>query len=278
MTTKKKAAKKKAAKKRPAKNVKVPADIRRAIRAAEKKALVKSTRYRGWTARTARRGGRWWSAAGRSVRGVKEAIPAGATYETRAKALEAVKKKIDRLDKKKKNPPPARSTKSIPSTALKRAPVNLDGDDLAELGSVLEVETDGATLVWARGRATLAWSPKAKALVIIEGAKRTKAPKVHWAGGGDPQVAAARRSFERFADRDANKAATLEVSPRGPWRSVGPVKRIDYHSDKWGRRREYTHKSGPGVRLYLKGSWSKTPRLWVMKGGRMTVTPRGIVN
>ncbi len=171
---------------------------------------------------------------------------------------------------RRRNASPKRSTQRLPTTTLKNAPARLDDSDLAELGSVLELETDHASIAWPRGKAVLAWSPKAKSLVIVEGGKRSTT--------NTAKRTRARGAFERWAARDASKTATVDVNPRGAWKRVGNVRRIDYHSNKWGRRAEYTHKSGPGVRLYMKGSWDNPPRLWVLKGGRMTVTRRGIVN
>ena len=163
-----------------------------------------------------------------------------------------------------------RSSRVFPSRVIKRAPAGkLDGATLAELGDALEVEIDGYRITWPKGQATLAWSPDRKALVILQGGRR-----------GKPQPPASgreSRAFERWSDRDARREATIDIRPRGSWRSIGSVRRIDYHSDKWGARREYTHKTGSGVRLYRYGAATKPPWIWVIKGGRLTVTARGIV-
>ncbi len=237
-------------------------------------------RYRGWTVvivkatATNRRTGSVkgkWNAAGTPPKKGTTGMVQSYGHESRAEAAKSIRQEIAKKTKpRRRNASPKRSTQRLPTTSLKTAPARLDNADLAELGSVLELETEHATIAWPRDKAILAWSPKAKALVIVEGGKRTTS--------NTAKRGRARGAFERFADRDATKTSTVDVNPRGAWKRVGNIRRIDYHSNKWNRRAEYTHKSGPGVRLYMKGSWDNPPRLWVLKGGRMTVTPRGIVN
>lgn len=212
----------------------------------------------------------------RRADGSGRALPFGAQQKI-DRAVEAKLRELGKAEgmrvanrqRKTKRTPAARFPDS---TTLKRAPANLDGDDLAELGAALEVETDAALLTWGQGKASLLWTPESRALVIIEGGKRTRT--------GTPKPGRARATFERWAGRGATHAESLDVSPRGPWKRVGTVRRIDYHSDKKGQRRGvgYTHKTGRNVRLYLKGSLSSLPRVWVIKGGRLTVTARGIIN
>lgn len=159
----------------------------------------------------------------------------------------------------------------FPSRVIKRSPVgDLDDATLAELGDALEIEINGYQIMWPKGQATLAWSPAHRALVILQGGRRGKPQPV----GVSSRPS---RAFERWADRDAKREATIEIKPRGAWRSLGTVKRIDYQSSKWGGSAEYTHKTGSGVRLYRFGAATKPPWVWVIKGGRLTVTARGIV-
>lgn len=161
----------------------------------------------------------------------------------------------------------------IPTRPLRRSPVGCVEDlDAALLGCVLEVEADGYIIRWPKGSAPLAWSPSKKALVVLEQA--TKGPK----HSGDEVPAAVRRSYEDFNDRNATFERTYDIPTRSQaWVSCGHVQRVDYYSTKWGAKREYTHKTGPRVRLYRYGAKTKAPWLWVITGGRMTVTARGIV-
>lgn len=248
-----------------------------------RKRKTNPAKHRGWTVvvvkatASSRRTGSVkgkWNAVGTPPKKGTTGMVQSYGHDSREDAVKALHREIAKKTRaskpKRRNASPQRSTNRLPTTSLKSAPVRLDDIELAELGSVLEIETDQATIAWPRGKAVLAWSPKAKSLVVVEGGKRTTA--------NTAKRGRARGAYERFADRDASKTATVDVNPRGAWKRVGNVSRIDYHSNKWNRRAEYTHKSGPGVRLYMKGSWDNPPRLWVLKGGRMTVTRRGIVN
>ena len=156
---------------------------------------------------------------------------------------------------------------------LKSPPVDLEGVHGAELGHVLELELGGHVIRFPSRKVPMVWIPEKKCLVLIEGAKR-----------GRPRKAAtsdkARKAFEAWADREADSERDLEFSsPRGArWYALGPCKRIDYRSDKWGRTDEYTHTHGKGVRLYRYGSKSPKNSVYVLKGGRLRVSERGILN
>ena len=67
------------------------------------------------------------------------------------------------------------STPSLPGHALQASPVgSLDGLAVAELGTVLEIETDGHVVRFPANRYPLLWSPEKKTLLVQEGAKRGK--------------------------------------------------------------------------------------------------------
>lgn len=167
------------------------------------------------------------------------------------------------------------AAQTLPSRVLKASPVgSLDGLEVAELGTILEVEAAGFVVRWTPRRYPLLWSPQKKLLLVQEGAKRGK--KADPRPGG-----AALAAFEAFADRGASyeRADTFPTVRGARWRVIGAVFRIDYTSDKWGRQSvEYTHTSGRGVRLYRYGAPRKPPWVWAIRGGRMTVTARGIVH
>ena len=163
----------------------------------------------------------------------------------------------------------------LPSHVLKASPVgSLDGIAVAELGTVLEIETDGHVVRFPANRYPLLWSPERKVLLVQEGAKRGRKSPLESEG---PAVTA----FERWADRDAayERDDTFPTVRGAKWRAIGKVQRIDYMSDKYGRQAVgYTHESGSGVRLYRYGAATKSPWVWAVKGGRMNVTARGIVH
>lgn len=157
-------------------------------------------------------------------------------------------------------------------TSITRSPVgSLASIEAAELGFALEVEIDGHVVKFPKGKHPLLWWPEKKALLIYDGIRRGRK-------GRDVEHGEATRAFERWADRDAKHERTDTLPDRGLWRGYGAAVRIDYASDKWKRKDEYTHAFGPGVRLYRYGGVKVPPWLWVLKGGKMTVTDRGIEN
>lgn len=175
---------------------------------------------------------------------------------------------LRRKKDKEQNPP----APTLPSRVMKRSPVGeIDDMDAAELGSMLELEVNGHEIVWHRGEAALVWSPDKRTLFILEGGRRRKAKQLETGSR-------AARAFERWAGRGAKREGAVDIDPRGRWRSFGSVRRIDYTSDKRGRRGvDYTHSTGRGVRLYRLGSATQPPWVWAIKGGRLSVTTRGIV-
>jgi hypothetical protein len=179
---------------------------------------------------------------------------------------------------------------------LKRAPVGMDGAIGAEIGKLIELQLPG--LVWKpRGvskRPRLIWFPEQKALGFFTweaGEKTGEMPE--WLRvrpstrefdylDESRDVGPAVRAFEAFMDRGAKQTARTYDFPfrsTRAWYSVDKVRRIDYWSDKFRAEREYTHESGPGVRLYVYGSPRRFgPAFWLVHGGKMNVTARGIIN
>lgn len=153
---------------------------------------------------------------------------------------------------------------------LARPPVmSLDSIEAAELGFALELELHEHIVKFPKGKHPLLWWPESKSLLIYDGIRRGRK-------GRDVAHGEATRAFEMWAGRDAKHERTDTMPVRGKWRAYGAVLRIDYASDKWTRKDEYTHTFGPGVRLYRYGGAKVPPWLWVLKGGEMTVTERGI--
>jgi len=170
---------------------------------------------------------------------------------------------------------------------VKRGPISLDGDVLVELGRVLEVEFGGDILVRPvkPTRPKLYWSAAKRALVFFTGVKdRGRGSRSGLDGLLETKPGRkAAALFERWSQREAAGGRTLDVGVADKWmRFTSPPIRIDYWSDKWGDKSGYTHDLGKSVRAWLQvsrnfGSKSRSQEVWVLRGGRLTVTERGIV-
>lgn len=152
---------------------------------------------------------------------------------------------------------------------LKRAPVNLDGRDVGEFGRALDVEAGGLRLTF-KPRLPFYWEPRSKSLVIFQGGGRTKN---RVPGDVDP---ATERAFRAFMGRNPDREYQRTMPPvsGGVWRKAN-AERFDYWSDKFGDPENYTHGFTSNVSLY-RGGGSKPPWIWVLRGGRLRVTKRGI--
>ncbi len=177
---------------------------------------------------------------------------------------------------------------------MKRPPATMNNAVGAEIGKVLELSLPDLEVKFTKSKPALIWFPKQKALgffMWVPGEKTHAKPdwlKVRPSARQFENleevadVAPAVRAFEAFHGRNADdEARTYEFpfrSTRG-WYSINRVVRIDYWSDKFRASREYTHRHGAGVRLYIYGSPRKEgPSFWLIRGGALTVTQRGIIN
>ena len=168
---------------------------------------------------------------------------------------------------------------------LSKAPIQLANQVAADLGSVLELEV-GDSVVKFRKKPRLFWFPEKKALafIVTDGKPRWLNPKSSKKTLNDIEArfntTAVQRAYSKFMGRESNSAYTIRFPKRkGEWFNAGAVRRLDYKSDKFGKSQEYTHGHGSGVRLYTnKPKSGRGPELWVIKGGRLTVTERGIIN
>lgn len=152
---------------------------------------------------------------------------------------------------------------------VKRAPTGTQ-HEVADLGSVLEVEFGGVVYRWKRGECRLLWEPRTSALLWFDAHGKTiETPE-------DVDLAAAQSAYERFKDQEARKVDSKKYPVKGQWLSFGRANRIDYHSNKWGDNASYTHKLGRKVILYRQGPASG-PWLFVLRGGRLRCTARGLV-
>lgn len=143
----------------------------------------------------------------------------------------------------------------------------------ADLGRVLEVcvelpNGEHALTSWKRNFPRLLWSPSTRSLVWVHG----RAPTARRKGATRSDGAA--RVFGAWAQREATSTSTLKI-PACKLKLQGRAVYIVYKSDKWGpkggKTKNYQHDFGPSVKTYHCGS------VWAVRGGRLTVTERGIV-
>lgn len=158
---------------------------------------------------------------------------------------------------------------------LKRAPVkNLDDACVALLGSALEVELSGVVLRFDEIEAPFFWHPETKSVLWIDApCRKLKAKQL-----SEKRTLQAKIDYEEWADRKSTKWESwrCSVSKSSHWYSCGKARRFDYKSDKWNKKQEYTHELGKGVCLYFLGSSSMQKGLWLLRGGKLRVTSRGI--
>lgn len=148
---------------------------------------------------------------------------------------------------------------------LAKGPMPHEGFEVEQLGEVLEVESEGKVVRSNRGTPLL-WSPKHKALLWVEGGRKSsKRPATRSSA-----------SFEAFNGRAPNVEYQIEGPTSGKWYRVGAADRTDYWSDKFGKSDEYTHDHGSmRPSLYCYGTASG-PKLWCIRGGKLRITERGI--
>lgn len=153
---------------------------------------------------------------------------------------------------------------------------SLDGAVAIQLGKVIELVVGGRLV--KTGRAPLLWFPQWKSLVFFEGV-RASSPSSSKLAALEESTRITRQmsAFEKWARREAKQSREMTF-PAGArkWLAIGRAERIDYWSDKKGSKHEYTHDFGQSVRGYILQRGRKTA-MWVIRGGRMTVTERGIV-
>jgi len=154
---------------------------------------------------------------------------------------------------------------------IKKAPVKVDDRTAAKLGSVLEVDTGKIRIKWRKGTAPLLWMPQVKTLAWFQGVPK---PKKIRASAYGPTA----RAFEAFSGRKVRYARTIEMreTKAAKWISFGAAVKIDYATNKKGRKAQYTHDLGRGVTLARYGG-DKPPWLWILRGGKLNVTSRGIL-
>lgn len=159
--------------------------------------------------------------------------------------------------------------RSLPQRPLRRSPLGLlDGVVFTELGDALCIETATWRVSWAR-RYPLVWCPHRRALIVLE-LPKGRTERV----GRDDVPADARRAFQRWTGHDVTWRRRTDIPTRGSWSSLGRATKVDYRSDREGPMTEYTHDTK--AMAYRFGTRRNT-YLWVLRGGGLNVTTRGIV-
>ncbi len=162
---------------------------------------------------------------------------------------------------------------------MKRAPISTSAlADTAECGTLLDIRYASAGeqfIVSPRGRAAplLQWSQPASALVVWFGLKM---PRPRPASSPDASASAA---YERWTDYERAASTEREFTTpalTGSWRSLGRAVAIGYRSDKFsdkGKPVAYDHAFTSKVRVYALGA---SKQLYVLRGGSLRLTRRGI--
>ena len=151
-----------------------------------------------------------------------------------------------------------------------RAPVNLADLQVASfLGNVVSLRWDTADGYREEFKATkpiqLLWAPEADCAFFFARETRTRP-------GQDIDDRKARSVVERGTGRKAGKTSTIVVPElkKAPWKKVGKGHSIVYRSNRAGPMEKHEHDLGPTVSVYVMGS------LWVIRGGKLRVTSRGL--
>lgn len=211
------------------------------------------------------------------------------TYAKKNPSPKRAKKKTSTKTAKRKA-----SKKSAKAIKLNRPKVMPHPGPCAWLGSTLELSFDprqhnpswtkngekGRT-IWDGGRRNwmCLWSPKYKAVVVVprpRGLKggpgsRARKGKVVRDGGGA-------NLFEKFAARAAEGTQEIEIDACAI-KKLGDGVHIVYRSDKWSESRtttDYIHDFKKGVQIYC-GPTIEKPELFIIFGGKLTLTERGLV-
>jgi hypothetical protein len=146
------------------------------------------------------------------------------------------------------------------------------GGTLSEHGRVVELRVELAdgrieSHTWRSGEPLLLWSPKARALVFVHGARVPRATR-----GNVPRDDGAAATWERFHGKQATGVRELEI-PSARLAELGRGLIVAYRGPRWGGR-VAEHKLGRNVRVW-SGSVDAR-RVYVLTGGSLRMTARGI--
>ena len=150
-----------------------------------------------------------------------------------------------------------------------------DPGPCAWLGDVLEIEWIEVLgrMKYDSGKFTsedgwmMLWSPRLKAVICM--------PKTSMEPSEDSDESTS-SIVKRWGKRDPKGSAYCSI-PAAELTEVGKAKHIIYRSDKWneGTFHDYIHDFQEGVRCFTDNL--EIPNLFVLCGGRLTVTERGLI-
>jgi len=111
------------------------------------------------------------------------------------------------------------------------------------------------------------WSPRLGAVICIpQGLMESS----------DDEDSDSAAIVKRWNKRSPKGSGYMEI-PRSKLNELGKAKHIIYRSDKWnpGTFHDYIHEFQEGVRCFVDNP--KKPKMFVICGGRLTVTERGLI-
>ncbi len=146
-----------------------------------------------------------------------------------------------------------------------RAPLPLKDATFADLDAkVIEVEAGDELHKWRPGP-TMLWSPESQALVMMEGVKLGRSTRNPDARSEDARG--------RFSGRESDKVRSGRI-PDFKWQKMGPVRALTYRFN--GNKTAWEHPFSRPPTLH-RGDGPGGVRMWVVRGGGLRLTRRGIM-
>lgn len=151
-----------------------------------------------------------------------------------------------------------------------RKPLPASTRELTLLGQLLDVVVAGpdqAFKVRPHGRTDLLWSEHHRALVFVPG-RTFELDQVE-----DLRGSVSAKVYERWSVHEADRAGRGTIADRSEWERFD-ARTIGYRSDKFGAKLEdFEHEFGRAVVAYAP---TNDAAPWVLRGGALRVTHRGI--
>ncbi len=168
---------------------------------------------------------------------------------------------------------------------LKKAPISFQAADFnvlgIEYGKILDLEFDDRVVKF-NPPPPFFWIPKFKAIGFFVGGKVRPSSVNYEKLAASRNLENIERKFQKLLGRRPQGTVRKYVVPMKiagrSWYSIGSMQRVGYWSDKFNETTTYDHKHGKGVRLYMYGSPNARATFWIIRGGRLSLTSRGIVH
>jgi uncharacterized protein YegJ (DUF2314 family) len=168
-----------------------------------------------------------------------------------------------------KSAPPSSKARRVRSRANPAGPWGELLDLRARVMS-LEVETPRGVEVhtWHRDRPALFWSEKRRALVWVHGGRDPS----NWTD--NPATGPIASRHRRWHGDEPTERGSVEL-PAGPLAKLGPALRIVYSAERYRDGIPRHHDFSAGVAAYAQKG--RGARVFEVRGGRLTLTDRGLV-